>query len=531
MPELSSQALIELAIDLTNSLNSQNRFDRLLDTVKKAVPCDAVVLLHLEGDTLTPLAQMGLSRDVMGRRFRVDEHPRFQEICRACGPLRFPSDCKHADPYDGLMMAEEGDLPVHACMGLPLMINQRLLGLLTLDSMNPGVFDDIPRRTLDIVSAMSAATLRTALLLEQLEDASSHNAQVVRELTSEARQRDGGELVGSSEAMQALQREISLVAPSDFTVLIEGETGVGKELVARTLHARSPRADRALVYVNCAAIPDTLIESELFGHVRGAFTGADRSRPGKFRLADHGTLFLDEIGELPLSAQSKLLRVLQSQEIQTLGQDKTEMVDVRILAATNRDLQKEVEAGRFRADLYHRLRVYPLPVPPLRQRDGDVTELSGFFCEQLRRRLGLQQLALHPDAMTLLESYTWPGNVRELEHVLSRAALQARVSSREGRATIRVQHLELAEPKPGISGGASAEALKEPSEIANVTAYGGSLKSLTENFQRQLIRQELTRFEGNWAAAARVLEMDRANLSRLAKRLGITVTKTIRSRD
>jgi Transcriptional regulator containing GAF, AAA-type ATPase, and DNA binding domains len=208
-------------------------------------------------------------------------------------------------------------------------------------------------------------------------------------------------------------------------VLITGETGVGKELVAMALHQASNRADKPLVSLNCAALPDTLVESELFGHVRGAFTGAHGERRGKFELANGGTLFLDEVGELPLTVQAKLLRVLQSGQLQRLGSDREHRVDVRLIAATNRDLAAEVRTGNYRADFYHRLSVYPLQVPPLRERGRDAVLLAGYFLEQNRSRLGLNSLRLSSEAQAALLAYDWPGNVRELEHLIGRSALKA----------------------------------------------------------------------------------------------------------
>ena len=277
-----------------------------------------------------------------------------------------------------------------------------------------------------------------------------------------------------------------------------------------------------MVYVNCAAIPENLIESELFGHVRGAFTGADRDRVGKFTLAHGGTLFLDEIGELPLEAQGSLLRAIQNQEIQAVGKDKIEYVDVRIIAATNRDLKQEVAEKRFRADLYHRLSVFPIAVPPLRERNGDVLLLAGFFAEQLRRKFGLQQLTLSPNASEWLKAYRWPGNVRELEHVLSRAALLAKSNTNQGITRIEPMHLT------GLVDAFSVP--KEPLQVSPdktelVTDEIQDLKQATEDFQRQTIQQALDQAGLNWAQAARSLAMDRANLVRLAKRLGIKVTK------
>lgn len=522
--DITTAALIELAVDLTKSLTSEDRFERLLGVVRQTIHCDAVVLLKREGKMLKPLAQQGLSLDSLGRRFDIESHPRLAEICASTSPIRFPVDCPLPDPYDGMLLTYEGDLPVHACMGLPLLCDEQLIGILTLDSMTPKVFDDIPKRTLDIVSAMSAAALNTAILLQQLEDHSQHKQQIVEELTHEALTKDGGELIGDSEVMQKLKQDIRLVAPSDFSVLIEGETGVGKELVARTLHGQSHRSHAPLVYVNCAAIPENLIESELFGHVKGAFTGADRDRAGKFSLAHQGTLFLDEIGELSLSAQSKLLRALQNQEIQPVGQDAVEHVDVRVLAATNRQLKQEVADKHFRADLYHRLSVYPIHIPPLRNRQGDTTILAGYFSEQVRRKLGLQQLVLEPAVITQLQAYPWPGNVRELEHVISRAALQAKAVSPSAIIKIKASHLEYL---AGASVLNKPHLLESEGEAVDHAVLTMSLKQSTEHYQRQMIIRVLQEENGHWSAAAKRLGVDRANLNRLAKRLGVVVDKRV----
>lgn len=459
------------------------------------------------------------------------------------------------DPYDGMLQGYTGDLPVHACMGLPLMSDQQVIGVLTLDSMTPGAFDDIPEYTLEVIGAMAAASLKTAMLLQHLEDDAAHTHNVISELTREALTKDGGELIGESFVMEKLKQELALVAPSDYAILIEGETGVGKELVARTLHEQSQRANGPLVYVNCAAIPENLVESELFGHIKGAFTGADRDRDGKFSLADGGTLFLDEIGELPLTAQSKLLRALQNQEIQPVGRDKTVRVDVRVLAATNRVLQEEVAEKRFRADLYHRLSVYPIKVPPLRARSGDIALLAGYFAEQSRRKLAMSQLVIDNGARMALESYSWPGNVRELEHVVGRAALIANAEKNSLKndplasknsikiARIQLKHLGnlggLIQEKPnnivGFNGseldeGASLPSTDLPSIFSSINTNPltqGGLKGITASFQKQLILNILEQEAGNWAAVARQLDMDRANLVRLAKRLGIQVVKKI----
>jgi transcriptional regulator with GAF, ATPase, and Fis domain len=230
-------------------------------------------------------------------------------------------------------------------------------------------------------------------------------------------------LRAESPALRAVVERLRQVAPTTASVLITGETGTGKEKVAQTLHHLSPRREKPFIKVNCGALPASLIESELFGHVKGAFTGASAARKGRFELADGGTLFLDEVGELPLDLQPRLLRVLQEGEIDPVGSERPRPVDVRLLAATNRDLEAEVEAGRFRADLYYRLGVFPIHLPPLRERPEDVRDLAEAFLERFARTNKRPHLKLTPAALLRLEAYPWPGNVRELFNVLERAAI------------------------------------------------------------------------------------------------------------
>jgi len=232
-----------------------------------------------------------------------------------------------------------------------------------------------------------------------------------------------GLLVGSSKKMQEVFHLVELVAPSTASVLITGESGTGKELLARTIHELSPRKSKPFVAINCAAIPETLIESEIFGHEKGAFTGASDRRIGRFELANGSSIFLDEVSELPLDTQTKLLRVLQEGEFEPVGSSKTIKVDVRVITASNRDLQQDVASGRFRADLFYRLNVFPIDVPPLRARQDDIRELAEFFMQRFARKLGKPLKRIHPDALAKLNAHSWPGNIRDLQNTIERAAI------------------------------------------------------------------------------------------------------------
>jgi two-component system nitrogen regulation response regulator NtrX len=304
-------------------------------------------------------------------------------------------------------------------------------------------------------------------------------------------------LIGSSETMTQVRELIQRIAATDARVLITGESGTGKELVAAALHAASPRSEAPFIRVNSAAIPRELIESEMFGHEKGAFSGASALRRGRFELAHGGTLFLDEIGDLSADSQAKLLRVLESGEFERVGGERPIKVDVRVLAATNRDLQQEIEAGRFREDLYHRLNVIPIVLPPLRERSNDIPELIQHFMERWHQQTGRAMPRMETGAVSLLRAYPWPGNVRELANFCERVAIL-----HEGRP---VNADTIARMLPGDQ----------------LTPPGESLSDMLDEAERRLILRALAHCNGNIADAAKQLKTDRANLYRRMRRLGI----------
>jgi transcriptional regulator with GAF, ATPase, and Fis domain len=317
---------------------------------------------------------------------------------------------------------------IHSFAGQPLVFGSETLGVIAVFSrveLNENDF-----RWLRLFADQAAITIVNARAFEEIEQL-KHRLELENEyLREEISQAQAfGDIVGSSSALKKVLEQIELVAGTNANVLILGESGTGKELVARAIHERSRRRARPLVKVNCASIPKELFESEFFGHARGAFTGALRDRIGRFQLADGGTIFLDEVGEIPLDLQSKLLRVLQEREFERVGEETSRSVDVRIIAATNRELESESRAGRFREDLFYRLGVFPIQVPPLRDRPADIGPLAVHFVRHCCERLNIPARKLTPGDVESLERYDWPGNVRELQNVIERALIRSRDGS------------------------------------------------------------------------------------------------------
>jgi two-component system, NtrC family, nitrogen regulation response regulator NtrX len=345
-------------------------------------------------------------------------------------------------------------------------------------------------------------TVENALKLQRLEN---ENRQL--------RQRLGKhEIVWQGEAMRRVISQLERVAASETRVCILGETGTGKELVARTIHERSARGTGPFVTLNCAAVPAELIESELFGHEKGSFTGAGGRHIGKFEQADRGTIFLDEIGDMPLNMQAKLLRVLEEREVERIGGDKPVAVDVRVLVATHRDLEARVREEKFRQDLFHRIYVYPLLLPPLRERRDDVPALVQHFAEQVSVENGWKPIPFAPDAMEALQAYSWPGNVRELRNMVERLMLLAT----EGIVDLATVQLAL----PKTAGGPSI-----------ISASAGSLANRVQSFEREVILAELKRSQHNVSVAAKSLGLERSHLYKKAEQLGIDLRSLRREQE
>lgn len=318
------------------------------------------------------------------------------------------------------------------------------------------------------------------------------------------------EMLGNSPAICHLKEQIAIAAPTSGWVLITGENGTGKELVARAIHHLSKRSDKPFVEVNCAAIPEELIESELFGHEKGAFTGATAQRKGKFDLAHEGTLFLDEIGDMSLKTQAKILRILQERKFERVGGSRTIEVDVRVIAATNKDLEEEIRQGRFRQDLYYRLNVLPFHVPPLRHRRGDIMLLAEHFLAHFCRQESRASKRFSPEAAEALRAYSWPGNVRELKNVVE-------------RLVIMVPHETiLAEDLPeGIQGSAAGPKPGQPLPAFDDMTF----KQARDEFEREFIQQKLEEFDGNVSRTAEAIDLERSNLHRKIKSYGIELKK------
>jgi formate hydrogenlyase transcriptional activator len=384
---------------------------------------------------------------------------------------------------------------------VPLITRQSVLGTLNVASFRDSAF---PQEDLDLltqVGAQVAIAVENALAFQEIAELKNKLTEEKLYLEDEIRtEHNFEEIVGESPVLKALLSQVQTVAPTDSTVLIMGETGTGKELIARALHNLSARHDRTFVKINCAAIPTGLLESELFGHEKGAFTGAIAQKLGRFELADKGTLFLDEVADIPPELQPKLLRVLQEQEFERLGSTRTRHVDVRLVAATNRDLARMVENGTFRSDLFYRLNVFPVSVPPLRDRPEDIATLVRYFAQRYSRRMNRHIETVSTETIAALERYHWPGNIRELENLIERAVILS---------PSPVLHIPLSELKSNPDGQASG------------------LPTLAEAERDHILRalEESKWVLGGPKGAAAMLGMKRTTLQSRMQKLGISRTR------
>jgi formate hydrogenlyase transcriptional activator len=390
------------------------------------------------------------------------------------------------------------DEGVKSLCSVPLLSHNRALGALNVGRRREDAFAQDELDLLGQVGQQVAIAVENALAYRQIAELKDKLAEEKLYLQDEIKtEYNFEEIVGESAALKRVLKQLEIVAPTDSTVLIQGETGTGKELVARALHNLSGRRERTFVKLNCAAIPTGLLESELFGHEKGAFTGAIAQKIGRFELAHRGTIFLDEIGEVPLELQSKLLRVLQEQEFERLGSTRTIRVDVRLVAATNRDLSQMVADKQFRSDLYYRLNVFPIAVPPLRDRPEDIPVLVRYFAQKYSRRMNKRIETIPSEAMSALTQYAWPGNVRELENLIERAVILSQGTQ------LQVPIAELKTVKTVA-----------PSGIATLEA------AEREHIERAL--RETNWIIGGPAGAAAKLGMKRTTLQSKMQKLGIS---------
>jgi Nif-specific regulatory protein len=395
---------------------------------------------------------------------------------------------------------------IRSTIGVPLGRGDAIVGVLQVDNRHaPAMLNAADVDTLAVLSAAASLAIDNARLIERLRIAEDRLERENTYLKTREAERRGGrqDIIGRSAAMGALLGQLDKVADTRVSVLIEGETGTGKELIASALHYRSRRRDKLFVTQNCAAMPEALLESELFGHKKGSFTGATEEKKGLFELAHGGTLFLDEIGELALPLQAKLLRVLQEGEVRPVGATQVRQVDVRIVAATNRSLEDEVKAGRFREDLYYRLKVFPLRSPPLRERRDDIPLLAGHFLGRYAREMGKPTGGFAQQTMELLVAYDWPGNVRELQNEVQRLVIQA---DPDGiiTADLLSPHLRKVE---GL--------------VSRAGVPKGTLKEMVEAFEKYILREALRDHGNNKTSAARTLGITREGLHKKLRQLGI----------
>jgi len=494
------RVLLEVNNALVSTLDLRQLFQRIASSLRRVLHHEYTSLALLDPKTnrlrvraLDFSGGQGLIHEEMS--VSLDKSPAGHAFA-----ARLPQRYTHADleRFDSDITRRLIAEGVRAECCVPLITRERVLGTLNVASFRDSAFPQEDQDLLTQVAAQVAIAVENALAFQEIAELKNKLTEEKLYLEDEIRtEHNFEEIVGESPVLKSLLSQLQTVAPTDSTVLIMGETGTGKELIARALHNLSGRRDRTFVKINCAAIPTGLLESELFGHERGAFTGAIAQKPGRFELADKGTLFLDEVADIPLELQPKLLRVLQEQEFERLGSTRTRHVDVRVVAATNRDLSRMVESGAFRSDLFYRLNVFPLTVPALRERPEDIATLVRYFAQHYARRMNRRIETVSTETIAALERYHWPGNVRELENLIERAVILS---------PSPMLHIPLSELK------------------FNHDGHSAGLATLAEAERDHILRalEESKWVLGGAKGAAAMLGMKRTTLQSRMQRLGIS---------
>jgi len=483
MAELNSyKRLFEFSQRLMDSYEIPSLLDQLLDVVVKVTNADKGFIVLVEsGEPVVKVAR-NLRRETISDAVSHLSDAILARVIESKKPLIISDALNDTNFKDSLSVM---NLRLTSVMCVPLLERGNLIGLIYVGNDNVAqLFDEAALEILTIFAAQASLVIRNALLVNELQ-------LDKRSLQERMERMRFGEILGSSPAMQEVFRKVQRVAGTDITVLVSGETGTGKELIAREIHNRSSRAKGPFISINCGAIPENLLESELFGHVRGAFTGAVANKPGRFQSANKGTLLLDEIGEMPVALQVKILRALQERAVCRVGDTVTESVDIRVIAATNRDLEAETKAGRFREDLYYRLNVVHLVLPPLRDRGDDIVVLARYLLSRYAQELGSKVRGFTPGAISAIKRYPWPGNIREMENRIKKALVLA------DKAMLGAEDL-------GIN----------PDELPAIL----TLAEARERWQRQYINEVLNLNGGNRTRTARDLGVDPRTIFRHLER-------------
>jgi len=496
------RVLLEITNTLVSELDIRDLFPSIIACLRRAVPHEysSLVLLVPGTDQLRLHARVFEGGQEMlqeGATAPIDESPAGKAVESKRAEL---FDVESLSRYRTPVVLRLVEAGVRSLCCVPLITPNRVLGTLNAGSTHEHAFAPADVDFLSQVAAQAAIAIENAMAFQEIAELKEQLSKEKLYLEDEIRtDRNFGEIVGGNQAFKHVLDQVATVAPTDASVLILGETGTGKELIARAIHELSARREHTFVKLNCAAIPTGLLESELFGHERGAFTGAIAQKVGRFELAHHGTLFLDEVGDIPLELQPKLLRALQEHEFERLGGTRTIKVDVRLVAATNRDLAQMIGERQFRTDLYYRLSVFPVSIPPLRERADDVPELVRYFTQKYARRMNKPVETISQQTMDALMRYSWPGNVRELENLIERAVILSRGT------TLEIPRSEL---RPG----------KEPPGADSSTPV--TLEDAEREHIRRILEQARWVVGGPHGAAAK-LGMKRTTLQSKMKKLGI----------